>query len=692
MLKRILRKQAGQVLPMALVLLTVGAMVIVPTLILTQTNLNATQIVDRHTAELYAADAGIQDAMWYLQSDTRRQIINPTDQWPHTYNMTDDINLKDVQVTMDHAWLLGPVGGVAYRSLPETQPQPSPDPSYMYYGNDHWITMGAIDVNNHANFVVNISTDLNPTTVNVDHIGVWLPQGYSYVNNSATINGVAIGGSTYVKNPTTQETLRGGTALIWSYSGITFKTLSDIAPPPPGGGVTPAQRYPPSIALTFHYTMTPTYSDARGFFPWIRLTNQKVSWDADAGFYHVTSTGITSADESTTVEAYVPITIIRYTAGTTGSTSATRGDYITIGNSLMTECWHRYTVGHTTYTVPGPPCDYTCSQHCRGKYFSESSATVNSNAAPSDAQIQRVYLYWTAWWNTNGADTTATLKVNGTLVGETGAVTADTYYVLPTKDTSGNITGYQYACSVNVTDLVKAATAGTSPQYAVNGETFSVSNISAVPANACTSSPLWIQSTNAGWSMVIIYSTEDLNVQVHQIYMYDQLAYLWGTNGASAEFTITGFQAPTSNREAKVGYFVGEGDSSISPDYFEFKGQRSANYVYLGDHSTSDPNPYNNVYNSYSTVTGFVPSTLDGQTPGTISGVDMDVYTQTKDYVSLSDIVQGGDTWAKIKVETVGYGSGCDGIMLVYVIFSVASTAVPAGEEFNIGTMSYRIQ
>jgi hypothetical protein len=98
------------------------------------------------------------------------------------------------------------------------------------------------------------------------------------------------------------------------------------------------------------------------------------------------------------------------------------------------------------------------------------------------------------------------------------------------------------------------------------------------------------------------------------------------------------------------------------------------------------------VYNSYSTATGFVPSTLDGQTPGTISGVDMDIYTQTKDYVSLSDIVQGGDTWAKIKVDTVGSGNGCDGIMLVYVIFSVASTAVPAGQEFNVGTMSYRIQ
>jgi hypothetical protein len=678
LLTRMMRKQAGQALPMALILMLLGGFLVVPLLDLTTTNLNATRVIDLHTREMYAADAGVEDALWYLQSEERVAIKNPTNTWPiPPYNLDENINSKDVQVTIDHAWLLS-----SYRQMPATEPKPSPDPTYIYYANDHWTTIGALDIdaNPRNKFIADISTD---QTAQVDHIGVWLPQGYSYLGN-VTINGVTHAQNALVKDPNFQDPLRGGTALIWIYSGIAFKSLSDIALPPPGGGVTPAAKFPPSVRLSFDYSVTP-FKEARGFFPWITLTSGKISWDADAGFYHVVSVGTTpETGTNTMVEAYVPKGVIRYVSGSSGASSAIQGDYIVIGNSLMTSCWR-------SSSQVGPPCSYDCTYNCHGKYFSESSATVNANAVPSDAKIQKVYLYWTAWQNTSHttADTEATLKVNDILVGTNGTVTADTWYVLPTKDGNGNRTGYQYASFADVTDLVKAKTA---PNYAVNNAKFTVSGVYANPATSCSgaSSNIWLQATNAGWSMIIIYSST--SAQVHQIYMYNQLAYLWGLNGASEEFTIVGFQTPTSNRDAKVGYFVAEGDPQISPDYFQFQGQHSANYVYLGDHNTSDPNPYNNVYNSYSTATGFTPSTLDGQAPGTISGIDLDIYTQDKDGNSLSNIVQGGDTWAKIRVNSVGSGNGCDGIMITYVIFSVSSTAIPAGQEFNVGSMLYRIE
>jgi len=300
---------------------------------------------------------------------------------------------------------------------------------------------------------------------------------------------------------------------------------------------------------------------------------------------------------------------------------------------------------------------------------------------PSDAQIAKAYLYWTAWWTTNGADTEVRLKVNDLSVGTDGTVDADRYYVLPT---SGSM-GYQYACLADVTDEVMAITTN------VNSTKFTVGEVGAVPA-AQGDGSLQSQAANAGWSMIIIYSSafED----AHQIYLYDQLAYLWGYSGAYAEFTIVGFEAPPGTSSgAKLAIFAAEGDAWIKPDYVKFQGQEDTAYSYLGDRFTSDPNPWDNVFNGVSTSAGFTPSPLWGQPSGEIAGVDIDIYTKDREGNPLSAHVLSGDTSARIRVETVGYGSGCDGIMLTYVVFSVRSILVPPGSgEFEVGIMIYEIK
>ena len=91
LLRRMLQNEAGQALPMALILLLLGGILIIPTLTLATTNLKATQVIDQHTRELYAADAGIEDALWYLQSENRMEIINPDDIWPMlTYHLDEN--------------------------------------------------------------------------------------------------------------------------------------------------------------------------------------------------------------------------------------------------------------------------------------------------------------------------------------------------------------------------------------------------------------------------------------------------------------------------------------------------------------------------------------------------------------------------------------------------------------------------
>ena len=676
---RMLKKQSGQALPMALILLFIGAILIIPTLDLATVNLKATDAIGQKTREAYAADAGIEDALWYLQSDERLDIIkaeDPDGEWPLEYNLHElegTVNQREVAVSIDQAWLLNGLLG-----LPETEP---PEGS-TENANEHWIVISAINIDDTSNYIVDISTDEAADEIYVDHIAVWLPPGYSYVDDSIKINGVAIDGDEpLVKNPDDQTSHRGGTALIWDYWGTPFNDLSNIAPPPPEGGVTPAEKFPPSMRLSLNYTSTP-FQEAKGFFPWIKLsTGNCIAWDTDSGFYHVESTGVTAEPESsTTIEAYIPRNIKRYVSGDAGASSSIQGDYITIGNSLMTSCWNRYWVGYTRIIEPGPPCNYDCPNNCRGTYFNESSATIDYGAVPMDAQIEKAYLYWTAWWWDNDADKQATLHVNGTPVGTGGTVAADSWYIVRPP----NEQGYQYACFVDVSDEVKAITTD------VNGTAFTVGDVDAVPADAC-SSTLWRQATNAGWSMIIIYSSEE--AEVHQIYRYDQLAYLWDYDGASVEFTILGFLAPQAgDRDAKLATFIAEGDKHIDPDHMEFKGQHSAYYTYLGDSLTTDPNPWDNVFNSYSTATGFTPSELDGQPEGKISGVDLDTYTEDRNGVSLSSILQAGDTMANVRVRTVGTGSGCDGIMIVYVVFSVRSAAVTAGTEFDVGTMMYQFK
>jgi len=77
LLKRILKSEAGQALPMALILLVLGGFLVVPTLAFMTTNLNATRQIDRKNLELYAADAGVEQILWNIQYNQYDPQDNP---------------------------------------------------------------------------------------------------------------------------------------------------------------------------------------------------------------------------------------------------------------------------------------------------------------------------------------------------------------------------------------------------------------------------------------------------------------------------------------------------------------------------------------------------------------------------------------------------------------------------------------
>jgi len=91
-LTKLRRDETGQAFILVLVLLVLGALIITPLLGFMSTGLIAGQANEERMAELYAADAGIEDAIWKIMND---QFPAEEDQ---PYYLT--VNGKNVEVSM----------------------------------------------------------------------------------------------------------------------------------------------------------------------------------------------------------------------------------------------------------------------------------------------------------------------------------------------------------------------------------------------------------------------------------------------------------------------------------------------------------------------------------------------------------------------------------------------------------------
>lgn len=102
-MKRAIRNEKGSVLPLVLVLLVVGGLVLAPLLGLMSTGLVSGQVYERKTDELYAADAGVEDAVWKIQSQVDEVYYLYCGQGNHTwsYNISN-VNDKAVAVTIEY--------------------------------------------------------------------------------------------------------------------------------------------------------------------------------------------------------------------------------------------------------------------------------------------------------------------------------------------------------------------------------------------------------------------------------------------------------------------------------------------------------------------------------------------------------------------------------------------------------------
>ena len=92
-LNKLIGKEQGQALIFALIMLAVGGLIVVPLLFFMNTGLSAGQIYEQKMEGLYAADAGVEDALWKIKND-------PPASYPYSYQLTD-INGLTVSVLIE---------------------------------------------------------------------------------------------------------------------------------------------------------------------------------------------------------------------------------------------------------------------------------------------------------------------------------------------------------------------------------------------------------------------------------------------------------------------------------------------------------------------------------------------------------------------------------------------------------------
>ena len=99
--KRLARDEKGAALVLVLILLLISGLIIGPLLSYMGTGLITGEVYEMRTDELYAADAGVEDAIWKIQNQVP-EVAGLTQCYPNwSYNITD-VNGKRLQISIEY--------------------------------------------------------------------------------------------------------------------------------------------------------------------------------------------------------------------------------------------------------------------------------------------------------------------------------------------------------------------------------------------------------------------------------------------------------------------------------------------------------------------------------------------------------------------------------------------------------------
>jgi len=269
--QRIVRGEKGQALPIVLILLVLGGLLIAPCLSYAATSLNAGQVVEEKVRGVFAAEAGVEDALWCLKNS-----LSPPTQLP------EQVNQMQVAIQTEAE------GGYA-----------------LYQGelvdtsvHDDWLDVTGemvwVEAAEAYKYTITITwqDEQGKPNIKLGEVGVSLPVGYSYQTGSA---------ASFADNISTgapNDTLDGAGAhmLDWEFSSP-YPQISESEP---------------VRTQTFYITGD---GGQDGDYTWVKARREDV-WvvsEVNGESYIITATATSNSGSSTTIKAYVWVTDEDYT-------------------------------------------------------------------------------------------------------------------------------------------------------------------------------------------------------------------------------------------------------------------------------------------------------------------------------------------------------------------------------------------
>jgi len=273
--RQIIRSEQGQALPIVLAVMIIGGLMIAPALNHVSTSLNAGMIVEKNVKGIYAADAGVEGALWYLINE----LPFPS---PHEL---PDVNQMDVAIETDEIGTYSLYDG----ELQKIGDHPQNFPGYLAVDKEVWNEGGGT-----YKYIITVTWQAEPegpALIHLEEVGVRLPVGYSYQSDSADIEG-----NLSREEPDDTPDGAGAQMLNWEF-------------PSPRPEVSEAA---PTANQTFYVTGT---GWPEGDYAWVDGLQPSVGQMGEVigTLYRITATA-PIASPSTTIEAYVLVSSMDYTA------------------------------------------------------------------------------------------------------------------------------------------------------------------------------------------------------------------------------------------------------------------------------------------------------------------------------------------------------------------------------------------
>jgi hypothetical protein len=360
LISKLIRGESGQAFLIVLAFLVLGSLTLVPTLVHIGTALKTGEIYEEKTKEMYAADSGIEDALWQIKYDRLGVLFGDSENYAYifdsvcSYSLNDPINDITTNVTIENIWL--PTSANPYASPADARAVNECDLTDNQT-NRLVVTDTALDDQYFRIKIDYYPAEDETNVLEISEIGIWIPHGFGYVGPSTLEE------DPYYYSPPSITARPGGHAAVWSFSpAVEYDDLPLLLPT--------------SAEITFEYSANETGARPAAV-AWVVTSGALSSeipmvWDIDTKIYKVTSTA-----GDTYIEAYPSRCDIRQLGG------AFPGDYLAIGKTLMRDV-----------DIDGDEIrEVLDTESTTNTKYPDETYRIPMNATVVDA-----FLYWSGWF------------------------------------------------------------------------------------------------------------------------------------------------------------------------------------------------------------------------------------------------------------------------------------------------------